>query len=389
MQRPRNSVRKLTVALCAGAAFSLISSASAFSQGNRPDQVFVKGSTRQETGEITENSLSSVVLMRDGKEKRIDASRVDRIIWGAVCAPYREGKAYLDRNDYENAAAKFSLAATEDERKVMQAEARKLAGLSLLNLGAKDPSQFALALDEFKRFLDDYPDSRSVPEVRAYQARATWLRGGEGDVAAAGAMYRSLFEAGSGATPTAGYGRLNSFEAGLQAIRALTLAGDTLGAREIAGVLAGGIGNMQSEFEDGTKEKSRLNALAAEVQLAEGFVLLASNQARQAETFFNSQLQASADGPAALRYGSRLGLGQAYLEQGQLREASVEFATVASIDYTDRDRSARAMLLLCETMIKLGDSDGSTQARKRLNVIISAFGDTPSALAAKKLLESL
>ncbi|MFT7668470.1 MAG: TolA-binding protein [Planctomycetota bacterium] len=385
----RHSVRKFAAALCTGALLALATGGSAMAQGGRPDQVFLVGSTRQETGVITENSLSNVLLSKDGKERRLEASRVERIIWGAVSAPYREGMAYFDRGDFENAAAKFGLAATEDERDVIKADARKLGGMALLKLGVNDASQFNLALDQFNQFLKDYPNSRLVPEVRALQARATLLRGDEGDVAAAGALYRSLFEAGSGATPTEGYSALGSYEAGLQGIRALTQAGETLGAREISGVLASGISTLLATAEEGSILKIKLTALSAEVQLAEGFVLLAANQARQAETFFKSQLQSSEGGPAGLRYGSMLGLGQAYLAQDKFREASVEFATVASIDYTDRDRSARALLLLAETMTKLGDSDGVSQARKRLNVIIKTFGDTPSAAAAKKALAAL
>ena len=182
---------------------------------------------------------------------------------------------------------------------------------------------------------------------------------------------------------------MDAFEAGLQGVRALTQAGETLGAREISGVLASGIAAMLAEAEDGSVQKSRLVSLSAEVQLSEGFVLLASEQARKAETFFKSQAESSKQGPAALRYGSMLGLGQAYFAQGKYRAASIEFATVASIDYTDRDRTARALLLLAETMIKLGDSDGVTQARRRLNVILETFSNTPSAAAARKMLESL
>lgn len=355
----------------------------------RPDQVFLKGSTRQEIGTVTENGLADVVLTKDGKEKRLDAARVERIIWGAVSASFREGQTYFARGDYENAAAKFALAASEDERQVIQAVARKRQGEALLHLGAKDPSQFAEALGTFERFLSDYEGSRLVPEVRALQARATLLRGAEGDVASAGALYRSLFEAGSGSTPTQGYDRLGSYDAGLRAVRALTDAGDTLGAREIAGVLAGGLNSMLAEAEEGSPAAAKLKALAAEAQLAEGFVLLASQQGRQAETFFQSQLGQAKDGPAALRYGAMLGLGQAYFAQEKYREASVEFATVAAIDYTDRDRSASALYHLAETLIQLGDSDATAQAKLRLTLILESFGDTPSSAGARKLLESL
>jgi len=208
-------------------------------------------------------------------------------------------------------------------------------------------------------------------------------------MAAAGALYRSLFEAGTGSTPTQGYDRLQSFEAGLAAVRALTAAGETLAAREIAGVLASGINAMSTELEEGSAEAATLARLAAEAQLAEGFVLLAGDQGRQAETFFNSQLGQSAQGPAALRYGAMLGLGQALYAQEKYRQASVHFATVAAIDYTDRDRTASALHKLAETYMKLEDSDGTTQAKIRLRLILESFGDTPSAAPARKMLESL
>jgi len=375
--------------LAAGLCLSLLVGASALAQGGRPDQVFLKDSNRKEIGQVTVNGLADVVLMQDGKERRLDNARVERIIWGAVCASFREGQTYFGRGDYENAAAKFALATSEDEREVIQAVARKLQGESLLLLSARDPSQVGEALSTFEKFLADHEDSRLVPEVRTLQARATLLRGDEGDMAAAGALYRSLFEAGTGSTPTQGYDRLQSFEAGLAAVRALTAAGETLAAREIAGVLASGINAMSTELEEGSAEAATLARLAAEAQLAEGFVLLAGDQGRQAETFFNSQLGQSAQGPAALRYGAMLGLGQALYAQEKYRQASVHFATVAAIDYTDRDRTASALHKLAETYMKLEDSDGTTQAKIRLRLILESFGDTPSAAPARKMLESL
>ncbi len=375
--------------LAAGLCLSLLVGASALAQGGRPDQVFLKDSNRKEIGQVTVNGLADVVLMQDGKERRLDNARVERIIWGAVCASFREGQTYFGRGDYENAAAKFALATSEDEREVIQAVARKLQGESLLLLSARDPSQVGEALSTSDMFLAHHVHSRLVRVVRALPARATLLRGDEGDMAAAGALYRSLFEAGTGSTPTQGYDRLQSFEAGLAAVRALTAAGETLAAREIAGVLASGINAMSTELEEGSAEAATLARLAAEAQLAEGFVLLAGDQGRQAETFFNSQLGQSAQGPAALRYGAMLGLGQALYAQEKYRQASVHFATVAAIDYTDRDRTASALHKLAETYMKLEDSDGTTQAKIRLRLILESFGDTPSAAPARKMLESL
>ena len=389
MDRPASALRNLGATLCRGGLLGLLLSTPLFAQGGRLDQVFLKDSTRQETGTVIENGLTNVLVERDGKEKRLDAARVDRIIWGAVCSSYREAQTYFDRGDFENAAAKFGLAATEDERPVIQAVARRRAGEALMRMGASDPSQFQLAIEEFDRFLGDNPDDRSVPIVRAMKARGTLLRGAEGDVGKAGAEYRSLFESGTGASATTGYDLLGSLKAGLQAVRGLTEAGDTLGAREVNGVLTGAVRDAIAALEPEAPEAGILAALRDETQLNEGFILLAAKQAPQAQTFFLAQLKNATGGSAALRYGAMLGLGEAYVAQGEMRQASLQFATVAAIDYTDRDRSARALLRLAETLTKLGDSDGSLQARKRLEVITTTFGDTPSAAPARKLLETL
>ncbi|MFT7484325.1 MAG: TolA-binding protein [Candidatus Paceibacteria bacterium] len=389
MQRHTHALLSTLKTLVTGGFVSALLCAPTWAQGGRPDQVFLTDSSRQVTGVVTENGLINVVLDQDGKERRLDGSNVERIIWGNVSSAFREGQDYFGRGDYENAAAKFTLAASDDERGVIQAIARRRAGESLMYLGATDPSHFDGALDQFVQFLSDYPGSRDVPSVRSLQARAMLLRGNDTDLKQAGTLYRQLFEAGTGAAPTPGYDRSLCALAGLDAIRTLTAAGETLGAREIAGVLTTEVNALLAAAVEDSPEQASLKTLAAEVQLSEGFVLLASEQARQAETFFNSQIAGSKDQPSALRFGAMLGLGMAQTAQAKHREASVNFATVASIDFTNRDRSALALLHLAETMIQLGDKGATGAARLRLTALIDSFGDTPSASAARKVLETL
>jgi TolA-binding protein len=376
---------------------SLLLAAPVFAQGGRLDQVFVrdsKGSLRQLTGTVAESGLEKLVLDRDGKEASFDNDRVERIIWGQVSASFREAQTYFDRGDFENAAAKFNLAADEDERSVIQAVARLSSGEALMALGKSDPTKFDAALSEFDSYISSYSSSRDLPRARAMQARATLLRGGAGDAKRAGELYRSLFEEGNTDTPTVGYDSYECLLAGLESARALITAGETLPARETLGALTSAARAMLASAPEDSPERVKLEALVAEAQLGEGFVLLASGQARQAETFFQAQLQNAKDGPAAQRFGALLGLGEAALAQGaedskKLREASLHLAGVAGLDFTNRDRTARALLLLAETLPKLGDSDGTAQARLRLQTLIQQYGDTPSAAAARALLESL
>lgn len=390
MDRTLSALGRWKTALLSGGLLTLLFAGPLFAQGGRMDQLFVRdarGNVRQITGTITENGLTNVVVKREeDKESRYESARVDRIIWGSYSNSFREALAFFERGDYENAAAKFGLAATEDERVVIQAVARRKAGESLRRLGTTDPSQYTLALEEFARFITDFPGNRELPEVRILQARTLRLRGGEGDLAEAGTLYRGIFEDGGGEAPASGYDRLQCLEAGLEATRAFLAAEDTLAARELLGVLSNSIRSMSGAAEAGSPQLLALDSLAAEVELGDGFVLLASKQATQAQSFFQARLQAT-DRPDALRFGAMLGLGEAYVAQGELRKAQLEFARVASIDYTDRDRTARALLGLAETMSRLGDTNGKAQAKARLTAITESFGDTPYAAPARALLE--
>ncbi len=381
---------------------SLVLAAPAFAQGGRLDQLFIrdsKGAVRQITGTVTASGLEKIVVDRGGKEATYENDRVDRIIWGEVSAAFQEGQTYFDRGDFENAAAKFDLAADEDEREVIQAYARLSAGEALMQLGTTDASQFSLALEQFDEFINSYPNSRELPRARALQARATLMSGGAGEASKAsakqaGELYQALFEEGTTEPATTGYDRLDCLKAGLAASQALMTAGETLPAREVLGVLTSTARTMLASSEEGSAERTELEALVAEAQLGEGFVLLASGQARQAETFFRAQLQNSKGGPAAQRFGALLGLGEAALAQGKedstkLREASLHFASVAGLDFTSRDRTARALLRLAETLSALGDSDASVQVRLRLQTLVEHYGDTPSAATARVLLEKL
>ncbi|MCB9914309.1 MAG: hypothetical protein H6828_04045 [Planctomycetes bacterium] len=371
--------------------------APAPAQGGRLDQLYVrdsKGSVRQVTGTITEAGLDKILVDRDGKETSYENDRVDRILWGQVSPNFKEAQAYFDRGDFENAAAKFEAASSDDERTVIQAVARLSAGEALLHLSATDPTQLTPALAHFDAFLSKYPNNREVPRARMLKARTTLLRGGAGDVKKAGELYRAIFEEGANDPPTVGYDRTECLRAGLEAARALTAAGETLPAREVLGVLSGAARDMLAAAEEGSSARVRLAALSAEAQLGEGYVLLAGGQARQAETFFRAQLQNAKNGPAAQRYGALLGLGEALRAQGagdtgKLREASLHLAVVAGLDYTDRDRSATALLRLAETLLELGDSDGAAQARTRLQILADQFGDTPAAAPAREHLKTL
>lgn len=363
-------------------------SEAALSDG-RPDQVYVKntrtGEIKVVSGTITADGIDKVVVVRDGKETKLDAALVEEVVWGESSPAFVEGYTYFDRGDWENASAKFLIAAGEGERSVVQAAARLYAARSLMEWGATEPGHYAEAASQLDDYISNHSSQREIPRARSLRARTAWLMG---DATKAGQLFRALFEEGTSASPTPGYDLGLCLRAGLQAARALVDAGDTLAAREIYGVLANRARTASAQAEEGSPERQVFAQLEAEAILGPGFVDVASSQYDQAITFFNGQkTTAQSSKNATALYGATYGMGLALLGKGETRKAQLQFAAVSALDYTDNDRSAAAKLGLARCYIQLGDSDGVATSRALLKEIIEQFGTTPSARAARELLE--
>lgn len=383
------ALRPLGRVLRGGAALGaalLLAGGAALAQG-RPDQLWVldrNGKPRPISGIVLENGLETVRVQREERESTYEAGRVQRIEWGQTSAAFREGRAFFERGDYENAAAKFRIAAADDPREVVQAAARLLAGRALLALAAVDPAAADEALEQFQRFLSDFPSNREVPTARLFEARTLWITG---KVAEAAERFRALFEAGSGPSPQPGYDPVQCLEAGLQAVQAFLDGDETLAAREVAGALSSACSSVLPTLPEGSPLVHRVAQIASQAALAEGFAQLKGGQIGAAKSFF----QARAQNPEndATRFGATFGLAEALLAEGATREAQVQFAVVAALDHTNRDRRARAIVRLAECASKLPDTDATTQARRWLRDVVEHYGDTPSAPTARTLLDSI
>jgi len=357
----------------------------------KPDQVFRvhprTGKVSALTGTITENSLETVRLDRSGKESTYASSEIVRIVWGAVPPAFRDGITYAERGDHENAVARFRVAAGDSSsREVVRADARLRAAGALLAWGAKDANRFTECSAEAARFLSDYPNNRDVPQARWLKGRATRLAG---DAAGAAADFRALYEEGANDPPTAGYPRALCLDAGLAAARAFLATGDTASARELFTALEGSFQQAASALEDtASAERVHLLAGAGEASVGEGFCLLAGGQASQAVRYFEGKL-GRADQTASARFSASLGLAESHLAGGNLRQAQVEFAKVSSLDYTDRDRVARALVGMAEAAIKINDSSAKADAKLWLTKVGDVFGGTPSAAKAATILAKL
>jgi len=373
---------------------AFVASLPAAGQGRQDHVAFAdaQGQAKSFRGTIQENSLSRVVIVEPGgRERTVQSSAVQRVDFGGVPPSYTEGLAYFDRGDFENAARQFQLAASDaSARPVVQAAARLHAARAWMRRGADDANAFGQAKDEAERFLADHPDNREVPAARALLARATWL---SGDPAGAAELYRSLYqEAGDqeagGGKPTTGYSLLDCYAGGLAAARAFLSADDADTARGLFAEISSGLTTVLSSLDEDDPQRLALTSVQSEARLGEGFCLLASGSASQARAYFQRRLDDDRS-TSAERYGARLGLAEALLADGETRRAQIEFATVSAVDYTDRDRVARALIGLAECALRLADTDARQDAKLWLQTVRTQFGDTPSVLRAQELSQTL
>ena len=381
----RNALRALgTLALAPVLLSGLAAPAAAQS---RPDQVLwtnPRGRTVTDTGKITENSLEKVVIDKGRGDKSIDVANVQRVVFGDVPPSFTEGTAYFDRRQFAEAAKAFQLAAGDaSARDIVKARARLSAAQAYLQHGAQDPSAFAQAQAEVETFISDYSDNRELPEARLLLGRAQRL---SGDAAAAAKTYADLF--GEAAAGTSGYPKKICFRAGVGAAEAYIASGDAEKARGLYGNLESAVTSGLADLDERSPDRREFLLLQNQARLGEGFCLLAKGSTSQAKTFFKGRLD-GANGNAPLRHGARLGLAEALLAEGKVREAQIEFAQVSAIDHTDRDRVARALVGLAQCSLKLSDKNANASAKRSLETVRDNYGDTPSVLRAQELLQTL
>ena len=379
--------------LALGAALVPLVGAGAFGLGTqsaKKDQVLwrnSRGQTTTLTGVVLENTLSKVVLDTGDRQRDLDTTDVERVVFGDVPPSYLDGEALFDRGDFENAAAQFGVAAGDGAtRPVVQAAARLFAARAWMRRGVADSNAFGEAKSELDRFLADHADNREYPEARTLLGRATWLGG---DAAGAAEIYRSLYqEIQAGGDPTPGYSHYVCYDAGLSAAEAFLDAGDVDTATALFAEVASGLATVLASLAEDDPTRDLLSNAHASARLGEGFCLLAKNNLSQAKTFFQGQLNES-DLSSAQRLGAQLGLAETLFAEGNYREAQIGFARVSALDHAKRDRVARALVGLAECALKLTDTDGRKNAKRWLDIVRDQYGDTPSAKKAAELSTTL
>ncbi|MEM7306524.1 MAG: hypothetical protein AAF682_07635 [Planctomycetota bacterium] len=392
--RPTSTARFSLPAFLLGtlAAFAGPTWAAASQDAKKPDQVYAKnrrtGAVSPVSGVVSENGLEEVKVTAGERERDIDSKLVVRIVFGDVPPSYREASMYFDRGDFENASAKFQLAAGDAAtREVVQAAARLRGAESLMRLGSADSGAFERAATEAATFLADFPLNREVPSARMLQARATHL---SGQAAGAADLYRLIFREAENETPSTGYTWSDCMRAGLRAGDAFLAAGDGDKARETFSALDGAVLRVLGTLDEDSPERDTLLSIQAQSNLGEGWSLLAAGNASQAKTFFRAKLSnAGPESLPALRFGSHLGLAESLLAEGEVRTAQLEFALVSALDHADRDRAARALVGLARCALKTSDGEARTDARRWLQTVTDHYGDTPAVRAAQEMLSSL
>ena len=375
-----------------GAVLLALLTPAVVAQDDRPDQVFVKnprtGAVTVVTGEVQEDGLEDVVVEVRGKETKVQSDRVVRIEWGSAPPAFEEGRRYFDRGLFEDAAAKFRVAAGDaSAREVVQAVAQLHSAEALLAWGADDPVRFEEATAAAASFLSEHPEHRLVADARMLEARGLRL---SGKAEQAAGKYREVFALLEGEEAPLGYDAETCLRAGLYGARAMLAAGDTLGAREVFTALDSSVGPLLASLTPEDPGYASLAAIRDEAQLGEGFAELTAGNSSAALTFFQNKLTGMNGGATdTIRAVASLGLGEALLAEGQTRRAPIEFARVSALDHSDRDRVARAQLLLAKCAQELKDRDAKKTSCTWLKAVVESYGDTPSAAEARKLITTL
>jgi thioredoxin-like negative regulator of GroEL len=384
LRRPR--VRSAAARLALSGLLALGAAGSSSAQSAQPDHVLwrnAKGAVNTVVGTVSENSLTQVVIDTGSAQRKLDALAVERIDFGAVPQAYADAVTYLARGDAENAAAKFTLAASDAEaRPVVRARARLAAAEAWLRRAAIDRAAVESAARECELFLSEHPENRDVPRARLLLGRVQRLAG---EPAKAAETCEALYREASGATATPGYPQSISFQAGLLAADAQLAEKNAAKARELYLALDGALGTALASLPETDPLRSVYTELQSEARLGEGFCLIASGSLAQAKTFFQGQLS-GAEGNAVRRFGAHLGLGEVLLAEGNARAAQLEFAQVSALDHTNEQRAARALLGLAESALALG---AKNDAKTWLEALQAQHGDTPAVLKAQELQKTL
>ncbi len=377
---------------CAWAVPASAATPGAQERAGALDQVYVRSkrdrSIAPVAAHVVRNDLDKVVVNAGGKDTNYDGALVVRINFGDAPQSFRDGMAYLDRGLYSDAVAQLRSAAGDGSaRAVVKAVAQLEVAEALLRWGAAEPARFVEAVTEAQAFLSANAGHRETPRARALLGRAQWLSGKPAD---AGATLKALWAELKGSEATAGYSVADCLRAGIDAARALADAKDTLGAREIYTSLESQAGPLAAGAAADDPLKSLYRNIADEASLGAGFVDLAGGQTKQALTFFQGKVGAlNAESSHAMRFGARLGLGEALMADGRLRDAWLHLARAAALDPQDADRAARALIKLAECYSKLEDSDARLQACTRVKAVLNTAGGTPAAVRARQLQKEL
>jgi len=380
--------RPLLGAVLLAAAAPLVSG----QDSERPDQVFVRnprtGAVTVLAGEVQSDGSENVVVLVRGKENKVQSDRVVRVEWGSAPPAFEDGLKYFERGLFEDAAAKFRVAAGDaSARDVVQAAAQLHAAESLLAWGASDPVRFDEATGAAEPFLAEHAGHRLVARAQMVEARGLVLAG---KPAEGGAKYREVFGHLSGGNVAAGYDATTCLRAGLLGARAMLRAEDTLAARELFAAIESAAAPVLSSLDAADARRAELTAIQDEARLGEGFAELTAGNSKAALAFFQNKLTSLNGGASdTMRSAGALGLGEALLAEGQVRRAEIEFARVSALDHTDRDRVARAQVLLARCAQKLLDKDFKKSSCTWLKAVVEHYGDTPSAAEARELIDSL
>lgn len=346
------------------------------------DRIWLRSGGRPVVADqVLQDHYDKVVYRRSGNRLELPGRKVREIDWGDAPESFRLGLEKLRDGDYENAVNLFKAAATESGvRGWIKVEAPFRAAEALRAWGGRDPSKLREAIAQYDAALEADPKTRLRPAILYGRALA---RLGLGDIDGAVADLDALKKEAA----ENGYGIEWELRAALERAQALDDAGRSDEARRAYSALeqqARVLANAQNADE---REKAYALEVAGLARLAQGRVLIGGGKASQAESFFRRIVDDEREAEP-VRAAALVGLGEALMAQGKLKEAQLALARVRVRYFHARDAVAHATYLLGEIAERLGRThpQEARLAQTYYLEVAERYGDTRWARKAQEKL---
>ncbi|MHC4942931.1 MAG: tetratricopeptide repeat protein [Planctomycetota bacterium] len=315
-------------------------------------------------------------------EKTITTDKVEEIIYYDVPTAFKNGLAFVEKGEYENALNSFQLAMeARGVRDWIQVYSLFEKAKAYQQWGLSDNSKFKNAVETFNELLDQAPETRFYAEVLFGLAMSYSL---SGDLANAVKAFDQLAQ--------------EAYEKKLGVIWEARAKYEKALAQMNGGKYDDAERDLRSAMTFATEQaktvkddpglQATLNRIAGLARLNQGTVLIKKKKNSDARRFFEEILNNTSSSRDA-QAGAMCGLGECLLSEKKLKEAQEQFATAKVLYFDLAEEGARATYFLGELCLELKDKEPNYKKRAKdyFQEVIDLYPETSWAKQARAKIE--